>query len=93
MAIADPAGGLELAKDHWISFPDGYRAHQIRLDGGDCSTDSIGLIRSGLDWSLAGLWLAVISSGLFCWLDEGDAPVRCRSRRRCCLRGQVCVDG
>ena len=24
----------------WVSFPDGYRAHQIRLDGGDCSTDS-----------------------------------------------------
>ncbi len=22
------------------SFPDGYRAHQIRLEGGDCSTDS-----------------------------------------------------
>ena len=22
------------------NFPDGYRAHQIRLDGGDCSTDS-----------------------------------------------------
>ena len=21
-------------------FPDGYRAHQIRLEGGDCSTDS-----------------------------------------------------
>ena len=24
----------------WVSFPEGYRAHQIRLDGGDCSTDS-----------------------------------------------------
>ena len=35
-----PGGGLELAKDYWVSFPDGYRAHQIRLDGGDCSTDS-----------------------------------------------------
>jgi selenium-binding protein 1 len=40
MAIANPAGGLELAKDYWVSFPEGYRAHQIRLDGGDCSTDS-----------------------------------------------------
>jgi selenium-binding protein 1 len=40
MANANPRGGLELAKDHWVSFPDGYRAHQIRLDGGDCSTDS-----------------------------------------------------
>jgi methanethiol oxidase len=40
MAIAGPAGGLELAKDYWVNFPDGYRAHQIRLDGGDCSTDS-----------------------------------------------------
>ena len=33
-------GGLALAKDYWVNFPDGYRAHQIRLDGGDCSTDS-----------------------------------------------------
>src|SRR2546427_5082876 len=35
-----PDGGLELAKDYWVNFPDGYRAHQVRLDGGDCSTDS-----------------------------------------------------
>jgi selenium-binding protein 1 len=40
MANADASGGLELAKDYWVSFPDGYRAHQIRLEGGDCSTDS-----------------------------------------------------
>ena len=40
MANAKPDGGLELAKDYWVNFPDGYRAHQIRLDGGDCSTDS-----------------------------------------------------
>jgi len=33
-------GGLELAKDYWVEFPQGYRAHQIRLEGGDCSTDS-----------------------------------------------------
>src|SRR6202045_2604470 len=40
MANASRGGGLELAKDYWVKFPDGYRAHQIRLDGGDCSTDS-----------------------------------------------------
>ena len=42
MAIHGTAlgGGLELAKDYWVSFPDGYRTHQIRLEGGDCSTDS-----------------------------------------------------
>jgi len=40
MAIAGPTGGLELAKDYWVNFPDGYGAHQIRLDGGDCSTES-----------------------------------------------------
>jgi adenylate cyclase len=40
MANASPSGGIELAKDYWVSFPDGYRAHQIRLEGGDCSTDS-----------------------------------------------------
>ena len=37
---AKPDGGLELARDYWVNFADGYRAHQIRLDGGDCSTDS-----------------------------------------------------
>src|SRR6266511_2337746 len=40
MANANASGGLELAKDYFVSFPDGYRAHQIRLEGGDCSTDS-----------------------------------------------------
>ncbi|HUJ99242.1 MAG TPA: selenium-binding protein SBP56-related protein [Stellaceae bacterium] len=40
MAHAGPNGGLELAMDYCVSFPDGYRAHQIRLEGGDCSTDS-----------------------------------------------------
>lgn len=32
--------GLEYAKDFWVTAPDGYRAHQIHLEGGDCSTDS-----------------------------------------------------
>jgi len=36
---ADPAGGLSLDKDFFVEF-DGYRAHQIRLEGGDCSSDS-----------------------------------------------------
>ena len=40
MANAGPSGGLELAENYWVSFPDGYRAHQTRLEGGDCSTDS-----------------------------------------------------
>ena len=40
IANANASGGLALAKDYWVSFPDGYRAHQIRLEGGDCSTDS-----------------------------------------------------
>jgi len=40
MANASPDGGLALAKDYWVSFAAGYGAHQIRLEGGDCSTDS-----------------------------------------------------
>ena len=40
MANASTSGGLDLAKDYWVNFPDGYRAHQILLEGGDCSTDS-----------------------------------------------------
>ena len=26
-------------KRFWVNFPEGYRSHQIRLEGGDCSTD------------------------------------------------------
>jgi len=33
-------GGLSLDESFWVEFPEGYRAHQIRLEGGDCSTDS-----------------------------------------------------
>jgi methanethiol oxidase len=33
-------GGLTIDKDFDVTFPEGYRAHQIRLEGGDCSTDS-----------------------------------------------------
>ncbi len=40
MADADANGGLTLNKDFWVEFPEGYRSHQIRLEGGDCSTDS-----------------------------------------------------
>ena len=40
MANVGPNGGLELARNYWVNFPDGYRPHQIRLEGGDCSADS-----------------------------------------------------
>ena len=33
-------GIMKLDKDFSPEFPDGYRSHQIRLEGGDCSTDS-----------------------------------------------------
>ena len=42
MVMADVAdnGDFTLNKDFWVNFPKGYRSHQIRLEGGDCSTDS-----------------------------------------------------
>ena len=40
MAHVGQNGGLELDKDFYIDFPKGLRSHQIRLEGGDCSTDS-----------------------------------------------------
>lgn len=40
MAEVGENGGLTLAEDFWVDFPKGYRSHQIRLEGGDCSTDS-----------------------------------------------------
>jgi selenium-binding protein 1 len=33
-------GGLTLDRAFSVQFPEGYRSHQIRLEGGDCSTDS-----------------------------------------------------
>ncbi|MDJ0827732.1 MAG: selenium-binding protein SBP56-related protein, partial [Rhodobacter sp.] len=39
MANAGDDGGLELEPTFWVEFPKGYRTHQIRLEGGDCSTD------------------------------------------------------
>jgi selenium-binding protein 1 len=40
MCNADPDGGITLDKDFFVEFGDGYGAHQVRLEGGDCSTDS-----------------------------------------------------
>lgn len=40
MAHAGDGGGLKLDPDFYVTFGDGYRAHQVRLEGGDCSTDS-----------------------------------------------------
>jgi selenium-binding protein 1 len=39
-ADVGPAGEFTLDNDFYVAFPDGYRSHQIRLEGGDCSTDS-----------------------------------------------------
>lgn len=33
------AGGISLDPDFFVEFP-GFRAHQVRLEGGDCSTDT-----------------------------------------------------
>ncbi len=40
MAHVGEKGGMTLDKEFYVTFPKGYRAHQIRLEGGDCSTDS-----------------------------------------------------
>jgi selenium-binding protein 1 len=36
---ADPSGGLSIDQKFFVEF-DQDRAHQIRLEGGDCSSDS-----------------------------------------------------
>lgn len=35
-----PGGGIALDPQFCVEFETGYRAHQVRLEGGDCSTDS-----------------------------------------------------
>jgi methanethiol oxidase len=37
---ADPNGGLSYDPKFFIDWPAGHRPHQIRLQGGDCSSDS-----------------------------------------------------
>jgi methanethiol oxidase len=37
---ARPGGGIELTKDFFVEWTDGYRPHQVRLQGGDASSDS-----------------------------------------------------
>lgn len=36
---ADPNGGMKLDREFFVEFDD-LRAHQVRLEGGDCSSDS-----------------------------------------------------
>jgi len=40
MAKVQPGGGMQLDRDFFVEFERGYRSHQTRLEGGDCSTDS-----------------------------------------------------
>jgi selenium-binding protein 1 len=40
MANVGEDGSFALDPDFYIDFPENTRAHQIRLEGGDCSTDS-----------------------------------------------------
>jgi selenium-binding protein 1 len=35
-----PQGGVALDPQFFIQWPMGHRPHQVRLDGGDCSSDS-----------------------------------------------------
>ena len=40
MANVSDDGEMTLADEFWVDFPNGYRTHQVRLEGGDSSTDS-----------------------------------------------------
>ena len=37
---AKPNGGIEFDPEFFIEWPKGHRPHQVRLEGGDCSSDS-----------------------------------------------------
>jgi selenium-binding protein 1 len=37
---ANPSGGIEFDRDFLVEFEDGLRPHQVRLEGGDASSDS-----------------------------------------------------
>jgi selenium-binding protein 1 len=36
----DPNGGIAFDPNFFVEFPEGYRSHQVRLEGGDASSDS-----------------------------------------------------
>jgi methanethiol oxidase len=38
--VGTNGGGIELDSKFYVEFGPDYGAHQIRLQGGDCSTDS-----------------------------------------------------
>ena len=40
MCNVNPSGGMTLDPNFFVEFDQGYGAHQVRLEGGDCSTDS-----------------------------------------------------
>ena len=60
-------GGLALANDYWVEFPEGHRAHQDSarrrrlLDGSRSATLRLGFDRRRL--VPTSLWLAVVASG------------------------------
>ena len=37
---ADPQGGIAFDERFFVDWPKGHRPHQVRLEGGDCSSDS-----------------------------------------------------
>src|SRR3546814_12064712 len=37
---AKPDGGIEADPDFFLEFDDAFRGHQVRLEGGDASSDS-----------------------------------------------------
>jgi len=37
---ANPKGGIEFDKKFFVAWPKSHRPHQVRLQGGDCSSDS-----------------------------------------------------
>ena len=69
----EPVGGHPEAVVHVND--EGDALVQIRLEGGDCSTElvllSFGLTLSGTDWTATGLWLAVVASGLYHGVNPG----------------------
>jgi len=67
------------AASSWLrllgQLPDGYLRAPVRLDGGDCSTDSFCypsvLNLSAANWTPAWLWLAVIASAFYHGVNPG----------------------
>src|SRR5262249_14392215 len=70
---ARPAGGIAFDPKFFIDWPKGHRPHQVRLQGGDCSSDSYSYpgcdqIRAGSRTRTGRIGMSAVPTEVWPWL-------------------------